>query len=55
MANPRRCERQDALQSGSGCYLALDLLEDEGEVSGEVANGYTPQSLRSHCLDFLRA
>lgn len=54
MANTRRCYWHE-LQSGSGGYLALNLLEDEGEVGGQVANGYTPQSLRSHCLDFLRA
>ena len=31
-------------------YLALDLLENEGQVGGQVANGYTPQSLRGHSL-----
>lgn len=44
-----RCTQQTELQI-DGIYLALDLLEYEGQVGGEVADGYTPKSLRGHSL-----
>ena len=49
VAKNRAGQHQSELQV-DGVYLALDLLENEGQKGGEVANGYTPQSLRGHSL-----